>query len=119
MTMQKWKETDRSQSVDPLDGQLTAALEAVPHVAIADDFAARVMRQLPAPKPSQYRFATRASIGQRVSLIAAAVLLVAMLAFAAGSGGTNIANRTVAEAIFALEFAALTFWLSLRPSQSQ
>ena len=119
MTAQKWKEADRSRSVDPLDGPLTAALEAIPHVSVADDFAARVISRLPAPQPSQYRFPMRASIGKRVSLIAAAVLLVAMLAFAARSGGPNTANRTVAEAIFALEFAALTFWLSLRPNQSQ
>ena len=119
MNPQTWKEADRSRSVDPLDGPLTAALEAVPHVPVAEDFAARVLSRLPTPEPWQYRFSPRASIGQRVSLIAAAVLLVAMLAISARSGGPSAANRTVAEAIFALEFAALTFWLSLRPSQSQ
>lgn len=105
--------------VDPVDQALTNALEAVPHVAIADDFAARLMSRVPARKAVPDELPARASIGRRVSLVAAALLLVAMLAFAVQTGGANAAMRTAAEWIFALEFAALAVWLSMRPNESR
>ena len=119
MTMQSRNEDNLSRSVDPLDAHLTHALEAVPHVAVAEDFAARVMSRLPARKVVQYHLPVRTSVGRRVSMIAAAILLIVVLGFAVQTGGTNAAIRIVAESIFAFEFVALTVWLSLRPSQSQ
>ncbi len=112
--------TQRPETVaDPVDQALTHALEAVPHVAIADDFAARLMSRVPARRAVPDELPARASIGRRVSLVAAALLLVAMLAFAVQTGGANAAIRTVAEWIFAAEFAALAVWLSMRPSESR
>ena len=119
MTTQKRNEDNLSRGGDLLEGQLTSALEAIPQVAIADDFAVRVMSRLPVHKAFLHRSPMRASMGRRVSIIAAAILLIAMLAFAVQTGGANAAIRTVAESILALEFAALTVWLSLRPSQSR
>jgi hypothetical protein len=118
MTTKKQNEDNLSRGVDPLESQLTDALEAIPHVPVADDFAARVMSRLPAHRTLQYQLPARASVGRRVSMVAAAVLLIAVMAFAVQSGGANAATRTVVESIFALEFAALTVWLSLHPSQS-
>ncbi len=118
MTTNK-QNTGLSHGADPLDGPLTAALEATPQVAIADDFAARVMSRLPAQKSLQFELPTPISIGRRVSMVAAAALLVAVMIFATQTGGANATTRILVESIFALEFAALTVWLSLRPSQSQ
>ena len=119
MTTQKWNEENLPGRVDPLDAALTAALEAIPHVAVADDFAARVMSRVPARKVLQYRLPVRESIGRRVSIAAAAVLLIAVVVFAEQTGGADATTRIIAASIFALEFAALTVWLSLRPSPLQ
>jgi len=105
--------------VDGVDQALTHALEAIPHVAIADDFAARVMSRVPARKAVPGELPARVSVGRRVSLVAAALLLVAMLVFPVQTGAGNAAMRTAAEWTLALEFAALAAWLSMRPSESR
>lgn len=115
MTTRRPDEQNISQAVDSLDQHLTGALEAVPHIVIADDFAARVMSRVPARPVSIDPLPAQASVGRRVALIAAAVLLVAMLAFSAPSHDTNQLARTVVEWTLAAEFAALTVWLYLRP----
>lgn len=119
MTTQNWNEESLSRGVDPLEAKLTAALEAVPQMAVADDFAARVMSRLPTHKILQYQLPARTSIGRRVSVVAAAILLLAVVAFAVQTGGSTSAIRIVAESIFAVEFAALTVWLSLQPGHSR
>ncbi len=97
-----------------LDRRLTAALEAAPAVAISDDFALRVMQQLPArPALSQARFVTSPGIGRRVAFAAIFVLLAAMLAVGLRASG-SIA-LTAVEWSFAAEFILLTVWMSLRP----
>jgi len=103
-----------AQEVDPLDRQLTEALEAVPHIVIPDDFAARVMNRVPARTVWTHSLPARVSVGRRVALIAAGVLLIAMLGFAAPTHDANQLTRTAAEWAFAAEFAVLTVWLSLR-----
>jgi len=109
--------TERTQ--DELDEQLTAALEAVPYVAIADDFAARVMSRVPARRVWAKNLPARASIGRRVAMIAAALLVIAMIAFATPSRDANPLSRTLVEWTFAGEFVALTLWLSLRPGEQR
>lgn len=115
MTRRRPDEQNASQAVDPLDRQLTAALEAVPQIVITDDFAARVMARLPARNVWTHALPARISIGRRVALIAGVVLLIAMLGLAAPTHDPNQVTRTVAEWTFAGEFVALTMWLSLRP----
>ena len=105
---------DLSQTDDPLDRQLTAALEALPEVSVGDDFVARLMLRLPPRKVWTHSLPARASIGRRVALLAAAVLLLAMLGFAAPNHDSTQMSRTVAEGIVIAEFVALTVWLSLR-----
>ena len=115
MTRRRLDEQVESQTSDPLDRRLSEALEAAPHIAVADDFAARVMSRVPARRIWAQNVPAHASIGRRVALIAAAVLLLAMLGFAAPSPDANQLARAVAEWTVAAEFVVLTLWLSLRP----
>ncbi len=115
MTARRQDEQHMSHGSDSLDRQLTEALEAVPHVVIAGDFAARVMSRVPARTVWADTLPARVSVGHRVALIAAAVLLIAMLGLAAPTREANQLTRTVAEWTFAAEFVVLTVWLSLRP----
>lgn len=119
MTIQRHIEENLSRGLEPLEGQLTAALEAVPHVAVPKDFAARVMSRVPKHKVLSYQRPVRASIGRRVSMLAAVILLMTVLAFAEQTTEGSATTRIIAESIFALEFASLTVWLSLRPRESQ
>ena len=96
------------------DQQVTAALEAVPDIVVPDDFAARVMSRVPAQRLWTRSLPARASIGRRVAMIAAVVLIVAMIAFAAPAHDTNQLSRTLVLWIFAAEFVALTLWLAVR-----
>jgi len=104
-------------SNDPLDQALTRALEAVPRVDIADDFAARVLSRLPAAKTSRSALPAYLpalpSIGRRVALASAIVLFLAMFAVALSPGAPFIRNAS--EITCAAEFILLTVWLSLRP----
>ena len=115
MTTRRLDDRNISQSADSLDRQLTDALEAVPHVIIADDFAACIMSRVPARTVWMESLPARVSVGRRVALIAAAVLLIAMLGLAAPTHDANQLTRTAAEWTFAAEFVVLTVWLSLRP----
>lgn len=117
-TARRMQEESASQVVDPLERRLTQALESVPRVAIADDFAARVMLQVPARRTVRYLIPARASMGRRIAMIAIAILLVALFGFAFQTG-TNPALRDAAIWAIAAEFIVLTVWVSLRPNQSR
>jgi len=104
---------------DQLDQAITHALEAVPQVEIADDFALRVLSRLPAKKltriaPPAY-LPAHPSVGRRVAFVAAAVLFVAMLAFAMQPGIANQFIRISIAGTCAAEFILVTVWLALRP----
>jgi hypothetical protein len=99
---------------DPLDQALARALEAVPHVDISDDFATRVLSRLPAAR-SAY-LPTLPGIGRRTALASAALLFLAMFAFALAPAAPSI--RTAIEIACAVEFILLTLWLSLRPNHA-
>ena len=102
---------------DPLDQALTHALEAVPRVEIADDFARRVLARLPAQRTPRIPafLPARPSIGRRVSFAALAILFLAMLAVALQPGAANQLVRNAIEGTCAAEFILLTVWLALRP----
>lgn len=116
-TARRMQQESASQVVDPLERRLTQALESVPQVTIADDFATRVMRRLPARPNMSFQLPSRASIGRRVALIALALLFVAMFGFALQTDNRNVVVRDAVVWAFAIEFILLTVWVSLRPSQ--
>ena len=62
-TARRTQQESASQVVDPLERRLTQALESVPQVTIADDFATRVMRRVPARPNMSFQLPFRASIG--------------------------------------------------------
>ena len=117
-TVRRMQEESASQAVDPLERRLTEALESIPHVTIPNDFAARVMSQVPARRTVRYLIPARASMGRRVAMIAIAILFVALFGFALQTG-TTTATRNVAVWAIAAEFIILTVWISLRPNQSR
>ena len=117
MTAHRQHEQITSQTTDQLDRQLTTALEAVPHIAVPDDFAARVMSRVPAPQIAAQSLPSRASIGRRVAIVAAMVLVIAMIVFAAPTHGANQLSRTSLLWTVAAEFVALTAWLAMRPGE--
>ncbi len=118
-TARRMQEESASQAVDPLERRLTQALESLPRVAIADDFAARVMLRVPARRTVRYLNPARASMGRRISFIAIAVLFVALFGFAFQTGAANATIRDVAVWAIAAEFIILTVWVTLRPNQSR
>jgi len=99
---------------DELDQRLTRALEAVPRVEMAGDFAQRVMGRLPA-RPVARLAVSSASIGRRVAFVALFALVLAMFAVAIDSHAIGHVAYMTIQAIFAAEFILLTVWLSLRP----
>ena len=104
---------------DPLDAALTRALQAAPHVSLPDDFAQRVLAQLPATPPARRPLPAflpaTPSIGRRAAFGALILLLITMLAFALPASSANPLVRLSVEGAATAEFALLTVWLSLRP----
>jgi hypothetical protein len=102
---------------DNLDQALARALDAVPHVDIADDFAARVLSRLPSARPARIALPdylpALPSIGRRIALASAIVLFLAMFGLALAPAAPVI--RGASEITCAAEFILLTVWLSLRP----
>ncbi len=105
---------------DRIDQALTQALEAVPRVDIAEDFAARVLSRLSATAPSRIALPVYLppfpSVGRRIALASAILLFVAMFALAVAPAAPSV--RTATEIACAAEFILLTVWLALRPQQS-
>jgi hypothetical protein len=105
-----------------LDLRLTRALAAVPAVRVPDDFAQRVLAQLPAQPLLFASAAATPNIARRVTFAAAAMLLLAMLLVARlvpATGHPAAIACTVAEFTFAAEFILLSLWLTLRSHLSQ
>lgn len=101
---------------DSLDQALTQALEAVPPVEIADDFALRVLSRLPACMPARIALPAYLpalpSIGRRIALVSAILLFLAMFAFALAPAAPFV---RASELVCAAEFILLTVWLAFRP----
>jgi hypothetical protein len=100
-----------------LDLALTRALEARPQLQIADDFALRVARKLPARRPApRLSLTTVPRTGRRVSFAALGVLFLAMILLAPLARGTGHQPFEILEWILVTEFVLITVWMSLRPN---
>jgi hypothetical protein len=88
-----------------LDLALTRALEARPHLEIADDFALRVTRKLPARRPAPLTTVPRN--GRRVAFAALGVLFLAMILLAPLARGAGHAPFEVLEWVFLAEFVLI------------
>ena len=92
-----------------LDQRLVIALETTPTLWIPADFAARVARQLPAPRPVAV---TTTHYGDNAILVGILVTLLALVAAVLRSGGH--AAFGLVESFLLAEFLALAVWLSVR-----
>jgi hypothetical protein len=99
-----------------LDQALTRALEARPHLQIADDFALRVTRKLPTRHPApRLSLTTVPSTGRRVAFATLGVLFLAMILLAPLARGAGRQPFEILEWILVAEFILITVWMSLRP----
>ena len=99
-----------------LDQALPRALDARPRLELADDFALRVTRKLPARRPApRLSLTTVPRTGRRVSFAALGVLFLAMILLAPLARGTGHQPFEILEWILVAEFVLITVWMSLRP----
>ncbi len=97
-----------------LDRALTLALEARPRVAVADDFAARVLRKIPA-RSRRLSLVSVPRTGPRVALAALVVLFFAMILLAPLARGAGHQPFEILEWTLVGEFVVLSVWVGLRP----
>ena len=111
------------QHHDPeLDLRITRALSAVPAVRIPDGFSQRVVANLPAQSLVSPSGVTAPDVARRVTYVAAAALLLAMLfvaRLAQAPGHLDAVAHTIAQYTFAAEFVLLTLWLTVRTRLSR
>ncbi len=102
---------------DALSRQLTKALETPRAFAIPASFAARTAAaaaQLPAPGAAAPR-TSFAPLAIRAGFLTLAIAMLALAAWARTMPNTQQLFVLGTESALALEFVALTTWLSLRP----
>jgi hypothetical protein len=98
------------------DVKLARALEAVPKVAIADDFALRVMQRVPArPVRKRVLLPERSRVGRRVMIAAMVAMAALMLGLAPWAWGLGHLALTAVEWVLCVEFIGLALWLSPVP----
>ena len=105
-----------SMEQDDLDLRVVRALDAVPKIAVADDFAALVMQRVPARAVrARVLLPERSQVGRRVMLAAMAALAALMLGLAPWAWGAGHLALTAVEWVLCAEFIGLALWLSPAP----
>jgi hypothetical protein len=94
---------------DELERRVLRALETVPNIDVPADFAARVVRQLPARRPVSL---TPTHYGQSAVFLGMILALVMLIALTLHNG--RHATFGLAESLLLTQFLALTVWLSVR-----
>ena len=101
---------------DDLELRVVRAMEAVPKVAIADDFAMRVMQRVPArAMRKRVLMMERSQVGRRVMPVAMVALAMLMLGLAPWAWGARDVALTAVEWVLCAEFIGLALWLSPLP----
>lgn len=103
-------------TMDLIDGQVTAALNARPRMVISADFAARVARGLPPHRIPVAESAT-VSAGRRIAWAALIGLFVAMLGLGLRAQAVPGVAFQALEWSLAAEFSVLAVWLARRPAR--
>ena len=96
---------------DELDQRVLHALETAPRIDIPADFAARVVRQLPARRPVSL---TVTHYGRNAMFLGMILTLVILIAVTVHNG--RQATFGLAESLLLTQFLVLTVWLSVRPN---
>ena len=105
----EWMNEQNTPDVE-LEERLTRALEARPAIHIPDDFAARVVRQLPERRPITL---TPTNYGRTVMAICMVVLGVVLLAFALNGMAARPAVQITGWILYA-QFLVLVLWFGMR-----
>ncbi len=92
------------------DEAIVRALEAMPAVPVAEDFAARVVARLPAR--CAVSIAEHRSVGRVAAMVAIATLFMAMVAVAPRSQGSEVWMSM--QVLLFIEFSGLLLWVSFR-----